>query len=167
MGLKGKRLDTTKLKSKYFDGTADYVTDFTRSEVQKGLSATLNEEALAEVENNGYDEAEDAITNYIASTHYANYNDITNKESAKISASELVSFFIKIYEKFSNECPLALIVIVFCDYFSIEYLRLIRELPNFIQETLYKDVYHCVQDKSLLNEFFINDVDMETTNKLF
>ena len=162
-----KRIDVGKLKSKYFDGDADYTTDFTLTEVQKDLSAALNEEALAEVEDNKYTEVENEINAYIQSTRYADYNDLSNKESIRMSASELVSFFMKIYEKFSKECPLALLIIIFGDYFSLDYLTLIRELPNFLQETIYHDTYSCVQDKALLNQFFANDVDMTTTNKLF
>lgn len=167
MEEKGKRLNVGKLKSKYYDGEADYTTDFTLSDVQKDLTATLNEEALAKVEDNRYEEVEAKINDFIRSTRYANYNDISKKGANKISASELVTFFMQIYNRFSSQCPLAFLIIVFGDYFALDYLTLIRSLPNYLQETLYHDTFSCTRDKSLLNQFFSNDVDMMTPHKLF
>lgn len=163
---KPKRVDIGKLKSKYYDGDADYTTDFELTDVQRNLSIALNEEALLEIEDN-YSEIEIEITEYIRGTQYGKCNNATDKNSIKVSVNELAGFFIKLYEKYSKECSLSLLIIIFGDYFGIDYLNLIRELPNFMQETLYHDTYSCVKDKTLLNEFFANDVDMTTAKKLF
>lgn len=167
MGQKGKRIDVTKLKSKYYDGDADYTTDFELTDVQKDLTNALNEEALAQIEGDKFTEVENAITAHIASSSYGKHNNIADDTEKKNTASEFVTPFMILYKKFKDDCPLSLMILIFADYFGLDYLSLIRELPNALQQTLYDNVYSCIQDKSLLNKFFQNDVDIETTNKLF
>lgn len=167
MGQKGKSIDVSKLKSKYYDGDADYTTDFDLTDVQKDLTNALNEEALAQIEGDKFNDVENAITAYIASSPYGKYNNIADENGKKRTAADFITSFMIVYEKFSKDCPLSLMILIFADYFGLDYLSLIRELPNHIQQTLYDNVYSCVKDKSLLNGFFQNDVDMQTKNKLF
>lgn len=161
------KIDVNKLKGKYYNNDKDSYYDSTMSlgDVKTNISVTDTEPSYSD---NGelYDDLEAVLVDYIRKQPFAEYNNILDDNSQTMTKSEMTDYLLQTYVVFKSEMSLCFVLLTFCDYFNIEYIKLIKELPNSIQTQLYEELLNHTSRKDRLNEVFNFEIDVNTP-KLF
>lgn len=165
---KMSRIDVGKLKGKYYNNDKDnyYETSTTLSGAKMVMSVTDCDTYYNTGYDTGYSDSEEIIVNYIKNQPFAEYNNLLNKDSQLMTKIEMNEYMLQTYMEFQKEMSVSFVLLTFCDYFNINYLRLIKDLPNAIQLKLYYELLKYTNKKDMLDGVFSFDID-PTTPKLF
>lgn len=161
------RIDVGKLRGRYYNNDKDnyYETSTSLSDVKSTVSVS---DCDAYYNMDGYDaynDSEELVVKYIKSQPFSDYNNILDEDSQSMSKIEMAEYFLQTYIEFQDELSVSFILLTFCDYFSIGYQKIIKDLPNAIQLKLYDELSKYTKNPEL-NDIFSFDIDYSTP-KLF
>ena len=158
------RIDVGKLRGKYYNNDRDsyYDANSSLSDVKTTMSVSDFDACCNTGGMDEYNDSEEILLEYIKSQPFAGYNDILDEDSESMSRSEMTEYLLQTYIKFQDEMSVSFILLTFCDYFNINYQKIIKDLPNLVQLKLYKELSVYMHDEDLLNTIFSIDIDLST-----
>jgi hypothetical protein len=161
------RIDVGKLKGKYYNNDKDnyYETSTTLSDIKTSVSATDCDSWYNVDGYDAYNDSEEIVVNYIKSQPFSDYNNMLDENGQSMSKVEMLEYFLKTYIEFQDEMSVSFVLLTFCDYFNINYLKIIKDLPNAIQLKLYHELSKYTRNPEL-GTIFSFDIDF-TTPRLF
>jgi len=161
-----KRIDVGKLRGTYYNNDRDNFTyDVSYADMQRSLSTDFES-----LQDNGvdidFDDIENKIVAFIQSMPIRNYNDILNVNTSILDDIEIHTNLIKVYSEFHDITSFSTIFLIYCDYFSLKYDKVIKDLPNGAKIKLYCELRKFTRNGDNLNNLFGFTID-NNTKKLF
>lgn len=147
------RIDVGKLRGIYYNNDKDVCRDTSSLMCVKHCIADDAAFAVNAIEND-FNDIEVMIVDYIKAMPVADYNDLSNKNSKILADIETYTNLINIIAIFADIASLSTIILIYCDYFSLKYERVISELPNGLKIKLYDELKMHTRNKEILNKLF-------------
>lgn len=144
------RIDVEKLKGVYYNNAdiSCYISSL--SDIKQTL-ATDTDMLCDNNTETSFNDVEDMIVEYIKNLPVSEYNNILDKNSKIMTVLEAYANLLLVISKFSQITTLSTIILIFCDYFSLEYENIICELPNGLKIKLYYELKAHIHKTDILD----------------
>lgn len=151
------RINVDNIRGRYYNNTENIDNTDRICEMKQGLASDLHIFASTEEDSYFYSSVEENVIRYIKTLPIKDCNNLLDRRTRKIAVSEIPENILKIYSQFKASITLTLIINIYCDYFSMEYDLVIKQLPNNMKLKLYDELSTHTVNKEYLYSYLINN----------